>query len=516
MNKRIIIRALCFKLLGLFLLVALSACGGGTGGSSNDGFGGTQFASGTIIGFGSIIVNGIEFSRKPGLADDRVKVGFENDASASENGLRIGMTVNIRGTINNATGTGEYESIEFQPELRGPLDANGVDPTAATLTILGRKIQVETNTNFDSVRDLTEINSELLAGRHPELEISGNLDNTTGVLHATRIARKAPDFNALTEKTIQIKGKITTSNAAGGTFSIGSVSVNFSPAALGSNSTIADLGAESVVEVKGILNGNVITASRIEKKKAVDAGVNDSVKLKGTANGGVAGNTFTISGPNGAITVNTAAASFQRGGAAATAAIVTAGTALEIEGILQSDGSVAASQVSLKPEKTVKVEGNAAAGAFNAGTSTLTLNGVPVTLNAATRLLDKSGQALDPNSIASGDHLQIRGMFFSNSGKVTASQVQRTSASDVTFVQGPVTAVASPNLALIGIVSVDTSGVNQITGFGDHRSVTAVKFSGRDTFFAALTSDGFSVVKAKGIMAGTAMNASEVELEQAQ
>jgi len=43
-----------------------------------------------------------------------------------------------------------------------------------------------------------------------------------------------------------------------------------------------------------------------------------------------------------------------------------------------------------------------------------------------------------------------------------------------------------------------------------------VKFSGRDAFFAALTSDGLTVVKANGTMVGTTMNASDVEIEQPQ
>lgn len=518
MNKQIITKALYPKLLSLFLLVGLTACSIGGTGSTSTASGGTQVATGTIIGFGSVIVNGIEFSRKPGLADDRIKLRFENNTSARENSLRVGMTVNIRGTINNTAVTGEYESIEFQPELRGPLDTNGVDTTAGTLTIMGRKIQVETNTNFDSIRDLTEINGELQAGNHPELEISGDLDNGTGILHATRIARKALNFNALTEKTVQIKGKIATANvasgASSGSFAIGTVSINFTSAALGSNTTSADIAAGTVVEVKGVLNGTVITASRIEKKNAVDAGVNDTVKLKGTANGGIVDNTFTIDGPNGAITVHTAAASFRKGGVAATSAIVTAGTTLEVEGVLQADGSVAATKVYLEVEKSVKLEGNALAGAFNA--NTLTLNGVPVTISATTRLVDKNDQTLDLTKIAAGDHLQIVGLFDKITNKITASQVQSTSASNVTFIQGPVTAAASPNLTLMGTITVDTSNVDQARGFGDNRTGTQATFASQAAFFAAVTTDGLTAVKAKGTVSGTTLSASEVALEQAQ
>jgi hypothetical protein len=288
--------------------------------------------------------------------------------------------------------------------------------------------------------------------------------------------------------------------------------VNFTPAALGSNTTIADIAVGAVVEVKGDVSGSsVITASLIDRKSAVDAGVNQSVKLKGTANGAIVNNTFTINGPNGAITINTSSATFQKGGVVASADIVTAGATLEVEGILKPDGSVAAGKVYFEVEKTVKLEGDAAEGAFNAGT--LTLNGVPVTISSTTRLLDKAGQTLDPASIAAGDHLQVSGIVDS-SGKVTASQVQRTSGSKLTYIQGPVSAFASPKLTLIGIISIDTTGAEQTTGFLDNRTGTLVKFSGREAFFAALSSDGFTVVKAKGTVSGSTMSASEVELEQ--
>ena len=515
MDKKNIIRA-----LSLFLLFGLTAC---SGGKTTDS-GGTQIASGTIIGFGSVIVNGVEFSRKTGLADDRVTLGFDNITSASEKDLRIGMTVNIRGTINNATGTGEYESIEFQPELRGPL--GNVDPTAGTLTIMGRAVQVDANnTNFESISsDLATIKSELQAEHPPELEISGNLDNVTGILHATRIARKAPDFNALPVKIVQIKGDIAPDSvigdASGGTFAIGTVKVNFTAAGLGSNPTSDDIASGSVVEVKGILNDDgTIVASQIEKKNPVDAVVNDIVNIRGTANGGGGGNTFTIDGPNGAITVNSAS----------TPTTITDGATLEVEGRLLADGSVDATKVkvSLEVEKTVKLEGNAAAGAFNTGAQVLTLNGVPVAISASTRLLDNDGLLLDQAhfaaSIASGTHLQIAALFNRTTNKITASQVQISTGNKgggATFIQGPVTATASPQLTLMGTIIVDTSKVSPALGFEDNRTGTAVKFPGQGAFFAALTSDGFTTVKAKGtiVVVGTiiTMNASEVEIEQPQ
>ncbi len=494
--KRIVIISSLFMSSLVFLLIG---CGGGGSGASPQPA--TSVTTGEISGFGSVIVNGVKFSRKSGLTDDRVKLRFENNTSAREDNLRIGMIVKIRGEVNSSAGTGEYESIEFQPEIRGPLDNAGVDLVNNKLTVMGREVQIEARTSFDSIKDLAEINGELQAGRHPELEISGNMDSA-GVFHATRIGRKSVDF---TNGVVEIKGAIAASPApTTNGFSIGTRAIVVDNTTVFQNMVRADIAAGLLVEVKGNLNAGVFSATRVEKKNAVEAEVNDNVRVKGTAVGTVSNNSFILNGPNGAITIRTAAASFVSGGAAATSAIVTAGAVLEVEGALQADGSVKATKVSVELEKSVRLEGNAGTAAFSAADNTLTLNGVATNLSPVTRLIDRNGTALTLSSIVAGDHLQISGVLDNTTGKVSASQVQRTNASSVSFIQGPVSAAASPNLTLLGI-SVVTSGATQFQK-SDKTVLTQA------TFFAALT-PGVTVVKAKGSVGGTILTATEAEIE---
>ena len=499
-------------LLGLLMLVVLTSCG--IGGSGNTE-GNTQVASGSIIGFGSIIVNGIEYTRKPGLADNRVKLRFENNTSASEGDLRVGMIVTIRGAVNTSAGTGEYESIEFQPEVRGPLDSDGVDLANKQLTVMGNPVQIEANTSFETCRDLAELNDDLLHGDNPELEISGILDDD-GLLHATRIGYKASDFFSLSDKVVLTKGKIAhadiANGASSGSFTIGSLNVNFSADSLGADTVVGDLVPGALLEVKGALDGNVITASRVEKKRSVNAAVNETVRIKGIATSDISNNSLTINGPSGAITVNTVGVSFLRAGTAATSAIVTDGASLEVEGTLQADGTIAAASISVGMEKSFRLEGNAAAGIFDAAANTLTLNGAVVDIVVATRLLDDDGSPMDPGSIAAGDHIRIDGVYAATSGRLSASQVQRTEASNNTFVRGPVTAVANPVLTLMGTITVNTSDV-QPQKFVDNRNGVISNFAGRTDYFNALTIDGMTFVNAKGSMTGATMNATEVSLK---
>ncbi|HXE97740.1 MAG TPA: hypothetical protein VN642_15145, partial [Dongiaceae bacterium] len=130
-----------------------------------------------------------------------------------------------------------------------------------------------------------------------------------------------------------------------------------------------------------------------------------------------------------------------------------------------------------------------------------------------TRLVANKGKALDLANIATGDHLQIVGLFDGKTGKVKASQVQVTTASTDTFIQGPVTAAATPNLTLIGTISVDTSHVDQALNFLDDRNVTPIKFGSRAAFFAAVKPDGLTTVRAAGTVTGTSLSATKVLLE---
>jgi hypothetical protein len=219
------------------------------------------------------------------------------------------------------------------------------------------------------------------------------------------------------------------------------------------------------------------------------------------------------------VTVKVATAQFLSGGAAATSAIVSAGAKLQVEGSIDSNGAIIATKVAIELEKNLKLEGNAAASAFNAATGKLTLNGIAVSILPTTRKIDSSGTTaatLDLAAIAAGDHLQITG-YVDNAGAIKASMVQKTKASTLVFIQGPVSAKTASTLTILGI-TVDTSGIGQAKDFVDSSSGTKVPGTGtaaaaQAAFFAKVIA-GTSVVKAKGAISGTNLTATEVELEQ--
>jgi len=189
-------------LAGCLLTAFLAACGGSGGGPSvaNGGGGGIVgtgkqvVASGEVSGFGSIIVNGIEFSRSsdPDVSPAPIVSAFDNSSSSREDSLRVGMVVAVSGSYDPVSGKGSYSRIVFSPELRGPLDNGSVNPAAGKMQVMGRTVQVGAATVFDGVADLDELG--VRQGQGLELEVSGYLDSS-GMLHASRIGLKSNNFS---------------------------------------------------------------------------------------------------------------------------------------------------------------------------------------------------------------------------------------------------------------------------------------------------------------------------------
>jgi hypothetical protein len=323
----------------------------------------SQVTTGVITGFGSVFVNGVEFTKKVDVTEAQSVTFKFDDTQHAQADLKIGMIVTVKGTADTATKKGEFESIEFKPELRGPTGDAGdvlISGTTGTLKVMGHDVVTGATTSFEGVADLAALKAKLSGanvGKHPEIEVSGRTDNA-GVFHATRIAVKADDFTAGGKCAIHGKlASAATSTTGGGQhFKIGTVDVVTTATTSMPNLTAADLTAGASVEVKGTLDGNTLTATRIEGNKGhhgLGEGVemNDTVSIQGIAAGGISGGSFTMNGPNGPVSVNVGAAT-DMGGAAQSS--IAANATLEVEGTVQADGSVLA--LKIKSETEIETE----------------------------------------------------------------------------------------------------------------------------------------------------------------
>lgn len=173
------------------LAAALVACGGGGVGTGGTGAT-TAFATGTVGGFGSVVVNGVHY-------DESGADVFDDDGNASGAGaLALGMVVEIHGSVDDDGLTGTADEISYHSELKGPVTA--VDAAAGTVTVFGQLVTVSSATVFDDVAGL----AGMAVGN--VVEVYG-FPAADGSIAATRIEREALTVDAF-DGTFRVRGSV--------------------------------------------------------------------------------------------------------------------------------------------------------------------------------------------------------------------------------------------------------------------------------------------------------------------
>lgn len=134
----------------------LASCGGGGSGtpeatpSNTNGPSATTLSasSGEITAFGSVFVNGREFSTTGAkIIDNDTGVATTDDSV-----LEVGMSVDVKPMSATAldASSPRADEIRLHPLARGYVDAT--DTTASTLTVMGQTVQLTSATNFSDRR----------------------------------------------------------------------------------------------------------------------------------------------------------------------------------------------------------------------------------------------------------------------------------------------------------------------------------------------------------------------------
>jgi hypothetical protein len=420
----------CVLTSGLFLPGCGGAGGGGIASSigNSGGIGGTGITStGTIDGFGSIFVNGVEF------ATDNSAVSLDG-VSSSQDKLRLGMVVTVHGTVNEDGKTGTADQVVFDSEVQGPVSAIvlGQDGDSLLLTVLGVEVIAErTGTVFDGVSFDTLAVGDLV-------EVSGFVENGLQ-LRATRIEKQSDFVPGASE--VELKG--TVSGLTSTTFNLDAVVVDFSSADL-SGVPGGSLTEGMQVQVHGTLANNTIVADRVEQQDDVPNGLDDGdeVSVQGAIGNLVDQGHFAVNG----VAVDATSATLEPAGLA-----LADGVIVEVEGTW--NGSTLVAQEVKARRGRVELEAKVAS--VNAPQGTLTLQffagTVTVQVDSTTLLDDGTGQA-DPLSLAditNGNFLEVEAIKVGDS--LVASRIRRDDQGD-NKLQAPVDSFdAGVDLTLLGI-----------------------------------------------------------------
>ena len=418
------------------IAISVVACGSsGGGGGDLAGIGGSGFvSSGSITGFGSVFVNGVEFETDSATFDIEGVSGLQSD-------LAIGMVVKVDGTINNDGITGIASNISFNDELQGPVAAPpgeadivyDVDRVSATFFVFGTKIVIDSSATSFDVDDgvslpLNAVFDFDTIALNNNVEISGFFD-ANGVIQATRIELK--DINFDPDSEVEIKGNII--NLSGFIFNIGSLRID------ATNAVPKDLpnGLQNgqQVEVKGTYDvaSNTVIASKVE---ADDDGAEDTdeFEVEGIiTNYDSSNDTFTVSG----IAVDASSLNL-------TAGTLMNNLLIEVDGSI-SNGVLIAEKIELKGGD-IKVHANVSSS--NQSTNSFEVEPLPgqptitVTINSSTQIdgdgIENVGQALT-KLFGTPGFVEVRGLDDGSDG-IIALEIDIKGDVDKVQVQGFATA----------------------------------------------------------------------------
>ena len=466
------IRKLMTWLAGATVLV-LAACGGGgssggIGGTGGGGIGGTGVAYGAITAFGSVWVNGVEYS----TSNTTFKTDDNPNGGGSQNDLRIGMVVQVDGSISGATASTITVDESIKGFVEQVLDAN-------RMVVMGQTVQIDNLTKFDN---------NVVPVQGDRVNVYG-LVAGDGIVAASFVEKKTTAPNP----PFAVKGLVKNHNTTAQTFQVGSLTVQYS-----GTTVVSDMPAGTwnglQVDVKGTACSAVapvcgtLTASQVEpagaKLSSASQGEIEGIVSAVTASG------FTI----GNQVVATTGSTRYEGGVFGDIAV---GTKLEAEGSI-SGGVLTATKVSFRD--AVRLEGDIAS--ISGGT--LTLSGLPgVTVNVTSITELKNVASI--GALAVGNHLRIRGKLGSN-GAVGASQVEMRSTSPDTRVE-----LQAPASAVTPETSVTLLGITVTTGnVSSYKNLSDTQISKAEFFTAAKVG---TLIKARGTLSAGSVTWSELQLE---
>lgn len=462
--KRLMVTALTLS------SVLLAACGGGGGGGSvaGGGIGGTGMTSGTVTGFGSVFVNGIEFDTDGASrdVDDRVDI---SNGSDDDTVLDIGMVVTIIGTINDDGVTGTAESINYDDAIEGPVAAAPVedpDGLSKTFDIFGITVIVERNSTVFADTDYASLAKDDL------LEVSGYFDGS-GNLRATRVEKQG--VLVLGKSGVELRGNVKGFDGVD-SFTLSGVSVTFD-GTTGFEDLPGTVKNGQFVEVEGTLETvTSVSAMRIEREDdEFDSNV-DQASIEGLVTDFNGIDDFRVAGQK----VNASRADFEP---TSLGGMLADGIKVEVEGSIEG-GVLKAGEVEQRGGDS-RISAIVVSSNNTAGTITLqVVQGQPditVFTDTQTQFEDERDEEepFDINAIDAGDYLVIEG-YVDGAGDFIAAQLERDEQGDAEL-RGPADVPPTAGGTAAGTVSI--LGISIVTdGSTDFEDAAETSIAGDDFF----------------------------------
>lgn len=372
-------------LLAACAAAVLAACGGGSGtpaastpSASNPPpvLLGQSTVSGTVTGFGSVIVDGVR------IDNSSVAAGKEHDDGTVEAAeLKLGQHVEIE-----HDGQLVATKVRISAEAEGSVTA--VDPAAGTLTVLGQTVTVNTDATLGPVTVFGGYASLAAIQVNDKVEIHGVIKTDAAgktTLQATRIEKKT-----VADTADRVNGLVAELSTSAHTFKLGSLLVDYSGARLlPDGAVLANGSAVHVVLPLGAASGATAVKASIVKVRdhKAESGARDS-ELGGPVSAlDAATKTLTING----VKIDASSATFDQAGK--SFADLKLNGYVVVKGSYNADGTLKATAIVLRGEDHERGSGVELHGSVAdfVSAASFTVRGVPV---------DATGVVLDAASCA--------------------------------------------------------------------------------------------------------------------
>lgn len=202
---------------------------------------------GPINGFGSVVVNGIDFDTGSASVTLDDQPGVVSD-------LKIGMMVSVSGTLDSNTRFARAGEISFIDDAEGPISS--IDRTANSFVVLGRTLFVDELTVFE------DTSFEDLEVGHV-VEVSG-LWRHEQQIQATFVRHVANQFMA--GMTMQVKGEISDLDVGLHQFRIGTQLCDYSAAMLELGGADVANGMYVQVTSTAMIQNNTMMANQVQAR----------------------------------------------------------------------------------------------------------------------------------------------------------------------------------------------------------------------------------------------------------
>ena len=377
--------ALLFAGLAALLTGSLGGCGGGVG---SEGTG--SFASGTITGYGSIIVNGVHFDESAATVLD------DEGQAVARSALALGMLVQVHaGPISSAadgSSVAVASKVRTQRALVGPVEA--VDLAGGRLRVLGQSVLVSADTVFD------ERLSGGLAALAPGqwLEVYGFYNPGATGFAASRVGASGPSAG------LRVSGTVAAVDARAQTFQLGSQT--YSIAGLGSSPALDALVSLKLQRPATDAQGRwVVSGQQIEDRAPKDSA---GVKLDAVVSQVLSSTRFVADG----VTVDSSAAR--------VSGSLQVGARVQVSGSL-SAGLLLATQVEASTGKLRSYELNGTLSNLDSVNRRFVLRGTTVSYARSDVVFDKGTAARLAGYTGS---LKVEGMLSADRTWVEATLIR--------------------------------------------------------------------------------------------